>query len=59
METLFAKTKISHSRRVFCKPDDKKTSITIDDINNGFKLYLNNDEVKSRKEDSRLPSMYV
>ena len=59
METLFAKTKISHSRRVFCKPDDEKTSITIDDINNGFKLYLNNDEVKSRKDDSRLPSMYV
>ena len=59
METLFAKTKISHSRRVFCKSAEEKTSITFDDIDNGFKLFLENDEVKSRKSDSFRPSMYV
>ena len=28
METLFSKTKIAHSRRVFCKPKDCKTKLT-------------------------------
>ena len=59
METLFAKTKISHSRRVFCKPIEEKTSITLEDINNGFKLYLENNEVKARKDESFRPDMYV
>jgi len=59
METLFAKTKISHSRRVFCKPIEEKTVITLEDINNGFKLYLENNEVKARKDESFRPDMYV
>jgi SpoVK/Ycf46/Vps4 family AAA+-type ATPase len=59
METLFAKTKISHSRRVFCKSAEEKTAITFEDIDNGFKLFLENDEVKSRKNESFRPSMYV
>lgn len=52
MENLFAKTKICHSRRVFCKPKEIKTKITMEDIEKGFNLYLNNDEVKSRKNTS-------
>jgi hypothetical protein len=59
METLFAKTKISHSRRVFCRPEEEKTNITLEDINNGFELYLKNDEVKSRKDETFRPDMYV
>ena len=31
METLFSKTKIAHSRRVFCKPENVKTKITMKD----------------------------
>ena len=50
METLFAKVKISHSRRVFCLPKDKKTIVSLKDMKNGLELFLNNDEVKNRKE---------
>ena len=64
METLFAKVKIAHSRRVFCLPEDNKTIISLKDMKKGLELYLNNEEVKSRKEDKdslkRLhQSMYV
>lgn len=48
METLFAKTKIAHSRRVFCRPKSEKTIITVEDLEKGYKLYLQNDEVKNR-----------
>ena len=63
METLFAKTKIAHSRRVFCKPKKDKTKINKEDLEKGFKLYLENDEVKNRGEDEQLTkirsSMYM
>ena len=63
METLFAKTKIAHSRRVFCKPKKEKTKINKEDLEKGFKLYLENDEVKNRGEDEQLSkissSMYM
>ena len=50
METLFTKTKIAHSRRVFCLPRSVKTAITMIDLENGFKLFIENPEVKERKE---------
>lgn len=51
IETLFAKVKIAHSRRVFCAKPQEKTVITKKDLDNGLKLYLSNDEVKERKND--------
>jgi hypothetical protein len=48
METLFSKTKIAHSRRVFCKPGNEKTKITMKDLENGFELFIRNEEVKNR-----------
>jgi SpoVK/Ycf46/Vps4 family AAA+-type ATPase len=61
METLLSKVKISHSRRVFCLPEADKRKITIKDMENGFKLYLKNGEVKSRGENSRhfMENMYI
>ena len=62
METLFAKTKIAHSRRVFCLPKKEKKNLIKKDFDKGFKLFLLNDEVKSRKDDvisDVLNSMYV
>ena len=61
METLLSKVKISHSRRVFCLPETDKRKITIKDMENGFKLYLKNGEVKSRGENSRhfMENMYI
>ena len=50
METLFCKTKIAHSRRVFCKPKEDKTKITVKDLEKGLEVYLQNEEVKDRKD---------
>lgn len=52
METLFSKTKIAHSRRVFCKPENVKTKITMKDLESGFEMYTNNDEVKKRADNN-------
>jgi SpoVK/Ycf46/Vps4 family AAA+-type ATPase len=54
IETVLAKTKIAHSRRVFCKSEDEKTKITLTDLENGFQTYINNSEVKKRKENEYL-----
>jgi len=61
METLFSKTKICHSRRVFCKNEEEKTCIIQDDLDKGLTLYLKNDEVKNRKKNdkNKYPFMYV
>jgi len=53
MEVLFSKTKIAHSRRVFCKPKEEKTIITLDDMKNGFKLYLKNLNDPEENESSK------
>jgi SpoVK/Ycf46/Vps4 family AAA+-type ATPase len=58
METLLAKVKIAHSRRVFCLSNDKKKQITLDDLNKGFDIFLNNDEVKNRNTTSIINHMY-
>ena len=62
METLFAKTKIAHSRRVFCLPNDVKKQLTIDDLDSGMNMYLKNED-SSKKEKERfnkiISSMYV
>jgi len=54
IETVLAKTKISHSRRVFCKSNDEKKKITLKDLEKGFEIYLKNDDVKSRKDAENL-----
>ena len=63
VETLLAKTKIVHSRRVFCKPQNEKMKLNLKDLERGFDLYLKNDEVKKRKEVESLKNiiktMYV
>jgi SpoVK/Ycf46/Vps4 family AAA+-type ATPase len=51
IEILFSKIKIAHSRRVFCLSEDDKTRVTLVDLNKGFELFLQNDEVKNRKID--------
>jgi len=57
IENLFAKIKIMHSRRVFCKPQQEKTIITVEDLEKGFQIYLQNDEVKNRKNEDYKKSM--
>ena len=51
IETLLAKIKIAHGRRVFCLPEDKKKNISLRDMQKGFDMFLDNNEVKNRKDD--------
>lgn len=63
METLFSKTKIAHARRIFGKPETDRKIITLEDLNKGFSVFMENEEVKKRKEhintQKSLSSMYV
>jgi len=54
VEVLLSKIKIAHSKRVFCKSAEEKTKITFQDLEKGFELYLKNDDVKKRKEESSM-----
>jgi Holliday junction resolvasome RuvABC ATP-dependent DNA helicase subunit len=52
IECLLAKTKIAHSKRVFCKDSKHKKKLTLQDLDNGLELYLKNNELqKSRNDD--------
>ena len=51
IETVLAKTKIAHSKRVFCRPESEKKKITLKDLDKGFEIYLKNDDVKNRKDE--------
>ena len=62
IETLFAKTKIAHSRRVFCLDPSLKKVLTIKDIDKGLEIYLKNEDTKKRAEDKFnkiISSMYI
>ena len=60
METLFAKTKIAHGRRIFCKPKKERKLITMEDLEKGFNMYCQNDEVNKRKNsDNEYANLYL
>ena len=59
METLLAKVKICHSRRVFCLDKEKKKILTLKDMDKGFDMFISNDEVKNRKNMDFYNQMYV
>lgn len=52
METLLAKTKIAHSRRIFGKDKKERKKLTVKDLEKGFKMYSDNSEVNNRKKDN-------
>ena len=62
IETLFAKTKISHSRRVFCLDESVKKYITIKDLDKGFEIYMKNEDSNEKEKEkfrNIISSMYV
>ena len=62
IENLFAKTKIAHSRRVFCLEPSLKKILTINDIEKGFELYLKNEQSKDKENEKLnklISSMYI
>ena len=56
IESFLAKTKISHSKRVFCKPITEKKSLTKEDLIKGFEIYLHNSDNKHKTEDKYFKS---
>ncbi len=48
IEVFFTKTKIAHSRRVFCRPADQRRSLNMKDLETGFELFSQNEDIKSR-----------
>ena len=57
IETILAKTKIAHSKRVFCKHNSEKKKITLKDLEKGFEMYLKNDDIKNRKDTENMKKM--
>jgi len=51
IETVLAKTKIAHSRRVFCKNETEKKKLNLQDLEKGFTIFTDNDDAKSRREE--------
>lgn len=56
IESFLAKTKISHSKRVFCKPITEKKCLTKEDLMKGFEVYLHNSDNKHKKDDKYFKS---
>ncbi len=54
IETLLSKTKIAHSRRVFCRPESEKRRLNVKDLDKGFEIYLKNDDIKNKREREEL-----
>ena len=63
IETLLAKTKIAHGKRVFCKSIEDKRKINMEDLHKGYEMYLKNENVNKRKEKEKfnqiISSIYV
>lgn len=57
MELLFTYTKISHSKRIYGKSPELRKKITIEDLNNGYELLLNNR--KKVEKNNSLYGLYV
>jgi len=52
IESLLAKTKIAHSKRVFCKDKSEKRKLILEDLDNGLKMYLKNNETEKLRNNS-------
>ena len=58
-ETLFAKVKICHSRRVFGKPRYMKKEITYKDMKKGYELFKQNSHLERNGHNRPPAGMYV
>jgi DNA helicase TIP49 (TBP-interacting protein) len=57
MEILFTYTKIVHSRRIFGKPANVKKKISMEDLDNGYQMFLKHSKKKENKDF--LKNLYV
>ena len=58
VELLFTYTKICHSKRVYGKPQLEKKKITLKDIENGFDIFMNNNDHQNNTSSVKY-EMYV
>ena len=59
---LFAKTKIAHSRRVFCLDQSVKKHLILKDLDKGLEIYLRNEDSthkETEKFNTLISSMYI
>jgi adenylate kinase family enzyme len=62
IETLFAKVKIAHSRRVFCLDETIKKKISLKDMDKGLDMFLKNDTTENKHKENMqkvISSMYM
>jgi len=61
IETLFAKVKIAHSRRVFCLDDSIKKKLTIKDVEKGLEMFKKNNNTSKKDDNFKqvVSSMYM
>jgi SpoVK/Ycf46/Vps4 family AAA+-type ATPase len=59
VELLLSYVKICHSRRVFGKDESCKKKITMDDINAGYKVFLENKNSKPKEVAASLYGFYL
>ena len=59
IENLFTKCKIAHSKRVIKEPLNNKKKLNMDDINNGYTLYLNEYHNSNKINQSLYNYMYL
>jgi SpoVK/Ycf46/Vps4 family AAA+-type ATPase len=57
MEMLFTYTKICHSRRIYGKDKEFRKKISINDLNEGYKKFMNNK--KQKKEESFMHTIFI
>jgi SpoVK/Ycf46/Vps4 family AAA+-type ATPase len=50
IESLLSKTKIAHSRRVFCLLESDKKRLTVEDLDKGLEIYKANDDSKHKQD---------
>ena len=61
IEVFFTKTKIAHGRRAFYLPAEDRRILTMADLDAGFELFSNTDEIKARGQQLAGPAatMYL
>jgi hypothetical protein len=62
IETLFAKVKIAHSRRVFCLDESIKKKLTLKDMEKGLEMFKKNENSDAKRAENFkqvVSSMYM
>jgi len=59
MELLFSYTKIAHSRRIYGKEVELRKKISIDDMNKGYEMFMNNKKKVDQRFNKIMETLYV